>query len=203
MSVPDEQRQIVHVVDDDETIQQTIALWLGRLGLATKNYPSAEQFLTVYQPSEVECVLLDLQMPGISGLDLQEMLSAHRVDAPLIIISARGDTATVVRAMRQGAIEFLEKPLDEQRLLEAVMSALASDRAAKGQSADLVRRIAELSPREREVLSLLATAKTTPEIAAALTIHPQTVERHRRRIFQQLGVDSVPALVRLMHSARR
>jgi FixJ family two-component response regulator len=202
MSLPNEVRQTVHVVDDDETVQQIVALWLGRLGLTTKAYASAEQFLTAYEPSDVECLLLDLQMPGISGLDLQEMLGAHGIDLPLIVISAAADASTVVRAMRQGAIEFLEKPLDEQRLLRAVTSALASDRTAKGQSADLARRIAGLTRRQREVLSLLATAKTTPEIAAALAIRPQTVERHRRRIFEQLGVDSVPALVRLMLSAR-
>ena len=104
----------------------------GPPGLTTKAYASAEQFLAAYQPSEVECLLLDLQMPGISGLDLQEMLSAHQVDAPLIVISAVGDTATVVRAMRQGAIEFLEKPLDEQRLLEAVIAALAVGSCGEG-----------------------------------------------------------------------
>ena len=202
MSVPVDRPQVVHVVDDEETVQQLILLWLNRLGLTTKVYASAEQFLTEYQPSDVECLLLDLQMPGLSGLDLQEMLGAHRVDAPLVVISAAADTATVVRAMRQGAIEFLEKPLDEDRLVKAVTAALALDRTAKGENADLLWRIVELSRREREVLSLLATAKTTPEIAAALKIRPQTVERHRRRIFQRLAVDSVPALIRLMLSVR-
>jgi FixJ family two-component response regulator len=203
MSVPNDPPQIVHVVDDDENVQQVIALWLGRRGLTTKAYASAEQFLAAYQPSEIECLLLDLQMPGISGWDLQAMLSAHQVEAPLIVISAVGDTAAVVSAMRQGAIEFLEKPLDEERLLRAVIAALALDRTAKSQRADLVRRIGQLSRREREVLSLLATAKTTAEIAAALAIRPTTVEKHRRRIFKRLAVDSVPALIRLMRSVRR
>jgi FixJ family two-component response regulator len=203
MSLPDDVGQTVHVIDDDASIQQIIALWLRRSGLTTQAYASAEQFLATYQPREVECLVLDLQMPGISGLDLQEMLSAHQVNAPLIIISALSDTAAVVRAMRGGAIEFLEKPLDREQLVGAVTSALELDRTAKRQRADLMRRIGDLSRREREVLSLLATAKTTPEIAAALAIRPQTVERHRRRIFLRLGVDSVPALIQLMLSARR
>jgi two-component system, LuxR family, response regulator FixJ len=202
MSVPVDPRQIVHVVDDDKTVQKVVALWLGGRGLGVKAYASAEEFLATYQPSEVECLLLDLQMPGISGLDLQAMLGARLFHAPLIIISAVGDTATVVRAMRHGAIEFLEKPLDEQRLVAAVTEALALDRAAKSQSVELVWQIAQMSPREREVLALLATAKTTLEIAAALKIRPTTVEKHRRHIFERLGVDSVPALIRLMISLR-
>ena len=203
MSPPEEQRQTVHVIDDDETIQQVVALWLGRLGLTTRAYLSAEQFLASYQPSGIECLLLDLQMPGMSGLDLQAVLSEQRIGAPLIVISAHGDTATVVRAMRGGAIEFLEKPLDEQRLLHAVSEALAIDRKAKKQTADLVRRIDGLSSRERKVLALLVAAKTTPEIAVALGIRPTTVQKHRNRIFEKLDVASVPALIRLMLTLQR
>jgi two-component system response regulator FixJ len=203
MSAADDRRPIVHIIDDDETVQQVVALWLGRQGLTAKAYASAEQFLATYQPRENECLLLDLKMPGISGLDLQRMLSAHQVHAPLIVISAISDTASVVSAMRHGAIEFLEKPLDEQRVLQAVTKALALHREATGQNVDLVSKIDAMSPREREVLALLAAAKTTPEIAATLGIRPTTVEKHRRRIFQRLAVDSVPALVRLMLSLRR
>jgi two-component system, LuxR family, response regulator FixJ len=203
MAAANDRRQIVHVIDDDQTVQQVVALWLVRQGLAARAYLSAEQFLTSYEPGENECLLLDLQMPGISGLDLQRMLSAHQVDAPLIVISAESDTASAVSAMRHGAIDFLEKPLDEQRLLQAVTKALAADREANRQNAELVSKIDEMSPREREVLALLTAAKTTPEIAAAVGVRPATVEKLRHRIFQLLAVDSVPALVRLMRSLRR
>jgi two-component system, LuxR family, response regulator FixJ len=202
MSLLEGQRQTVHLIDDDDTVRQVVALWLGRLGLTTKAYESAEQFLATYQAAQIECLLLDVRMPGMSGLDLQGMLSARGIRAPLIVISAVGDTATVVRAMRGGAIEFLQKPLDEQRLLHAVTDALAIDRQAKQESTDLVRRIGELSPREQEVLALLVAAKTTSEIAVALAIRRTTVERHRNRIFASLEVDSVPALIRLMQNLR-
>jgi two-component system, LuxR family, response regulator FixJ len=203
MPAADERRQIVHIIDDDETVREVVTVWLSRLGLTVKAYTSADQFLATYQPSEVECLLLDLRMPGVSGLDLQEMLGAHQIQLPLIVISAVDDTATVVRAMSHGAIEFLEKPLDEQRVRRAVTEALASSRETNGQKADLTLRIDQLSPREREVLSLLAAAKTTPEIAAALAIRPKTVEKYRHHIFQQLEVDNVPALIQLMQSLRR
>lgn len=203
MSFSDEERQTVHVIDDDSTVQQVIALWLSRAGLTAKAYLSAEQFLATYQPSDVECLLLDMRMPGMSGLDLQDILTAHQVHSPLVIISAIGDTATAVQAMHKGAIEFLEKPIDEQRLLRAVNEALAIDRKAKRQTAELTDRIGQMSPREREILALLVAAKTTQEIADALAIGATTVEKHRDRIFEKLSVDNVPALIRLMLRLRQ
>jgi two-component system, LuxR family, response regulator FixJ len=203
MSFSDQERQTVHVIDDDSTVQQAIAIWLSRAGLTAKAYLSAEQFLATYQPSDVECLLLDMRMPGMSGLDLQDILTAHRVHSPLVIISAIGDTATVVRAMHKGAIEFLEKPIDEQRLLRAVNEALTIDRKAKRQTAELTDRIGQMSPLEREVLALLVAAKTTQEVADALAVGATTVEKHRDRIFEKLSVDNVPALIRLMRRLRQ
>ncbi|HTU24003.1 MAG TPA: response regulator [Pirellulales bacterium] len=203
MASPEEQGGVVHVVDDDRTIQDVTRLWLARLAATTKSYATADEFLSGYRPHAVECLLLDLQMPRISGLDLQEVLVLRQIQSPVIVISAVRDTATVVRAMRGGAIEFLEKPLEEASLLRAVSDALAHDRAVKEQSADLLRRIDQLTAREREILSLLAIAHSTAEIAGALKIRPETVERHRRHIFEKLAVDSVPALVRLMLRLQR
>jgi two-component system, LuxR family, response regulator FixJ len=195
--------QVVHVVDDDELVRQVIKLWLERVGLATKGYSSAEEFRTAYQPANVECVLLDLQLHGASGLDLQEALNSRHFQTPLVVISGYSDTATVVRAMRAGAIDFLEKPLDEEILVRTVRGALEKDRLAKGRSADLLRRLAQLTPRENEVLTLLVAAKTTAEIASSLSIDPRAVEEHSARVFEKLEVESVPALIWLMLSLRR
>ncbi len=178
-------------------------LWLDRVGLATRCYLSAEEFRTTYQPAAVECVLLDLQLHGASGLDLQAALKSRHFQTPLVVISGYSDTATVVRAMRGGAIDFLEKPLDEEVLVRTVRAALEKDREAKVRSADLLRRLAQLTAPESEVLTLLVAAKTTAEIAAALSIDPRTVEEHSARVFEKLGVESVPGLIWLMLSLRR
>jgi FixJ family two-component response regulator len=200
MASPEFERPTVYVVDDDPTIQRVVAGWLERRGFTAQPYLSAEEFLAAYAPRETECLLVDLVLPAMSGLELLEKLTAQGVLAPLVIISAVDDMPTVIRAMRGGAIEFVQKPLDEERLVRAVSEALAVDRAAKHSRGDLAARVAELTPRDRRVLHALAAAKTTPEIAAALSIRPATVEKHRQRIFAHLGVDSVPALVRLMRS---
>jgi two-component system, LuxR family, response regulator FixJ len=196
-------RQVVHVIDDDETVQDIVELWLRRVGLEIRPYLSAEEFRTGYHPAEVECVLLDLQLQGMSGLDLQAALNLRHFQTPLVVISAVADTPSVVSAMRGGAIDFLEKPLDEETLVRTVTAALDKDRKAKDRTADLVRRLAQLTARENEVLSLRVAAKTPPEIAAALSVSPRTVERHRQRIFKKLEVENVPALIWLVLGQER
>ncbi len=203
MSVSDARRHVVHVVDDDEWVQAAVELWLRRAGLETQRYLSAEDFRTGYQPAEVECVLLDLQLPGTSGLDLQAALNLRHFQTPLVVISAVSDTPSVVSAMRGGAIDFLEKPLDEENLVRAVTTALDKDRAAKDQTADLLRRLGQLTAKENEVLALLVAAKTTPEIAAASRSRRGMVEKRRQSIFQKLEVENVPALIWLMLGLRR
>jgi two-component system, LuxR family, response regulator FixJ len=203
MTTSQEQRQVVHVVDDDETVQQIIEFWLRRAGLDTRRYLSAEEFRAQYESADVECVLLDLQLQGASGLYLQAALNSRHFQTPLVVISAYSDTATVVNAMRGGAIDFLEKPLDEEILFRTVRAALEKDREAKSRTAELLRRLAQLTARENELLTFLVAAKTTPEIAEALSIDPNTVEKRRNSIFRKLEVENVPTLIWLMLSLRR
>jgi two-component system, LuxR family, response regulator FixJ len=203
MNLSDTPRQVVHVVDDDETVQGIVELWLRRIGLETRRYLSAEEFRSGYRPAEVECVLLDLQLQGMSGLDLQAVLNLRQFQTPLAVISGVTDTPSVVDAMRGGAIDFLEKPLDEEVLVRAVRTALEKDRQSKQRSADLLRRLSRLSAKENEVLALLVEAKTAPEIAQSLSVSAGTVEKHRRSIFKKLDVENVPALIWLMRGLRR
>lgn len=189
---------LIHVVDDDDGFRQGIALLLKSAGYAVECYFSAEHFLEIYRPRELECVLLDLRMPGMTGLELQDVLSRRRIRVPLIVISAFAETPSVVRAVQNGAIDFLEKPVEDELLLAKVRSALQKDHDDKLRRGNLAMRLARLSSREREVLDLLVAAKTTLEIAHALAISPKTVEKHRLKVFEKLGVDSVPAVIRLV-----
>jgi two-component system response regulator FixJ len=203
MTMPHDRPGVVHVVDDDETVLQTIELWLRRAGLDVRCYRSADEFRARYRPAEVECMLLDMQLEGTSGLDLQAALNSRQFQTPLVVISAHSDTATVVRAMRAGAIDFLEKPLDEETLLPTVTTALEKDREAKTRSADLLRRLGQLTGLESEVLSLLVAAKTTAEIAGALSLDAHAVDELCSSIFQKLEVVDVPALIWLVLGTRR
>lgn len=189
---------VVHVVDDDQHVRTGMRLLLKSAGFAVETYYSGSHFLCMYRPRDVECVLLDLQMPGPSGLELQEEMRKRRIQTPQIVVSAFADTPSVVQAMRNGALDFLEKPIEEVVLIDKVNDALACDRRAKERNGELARRLARLSAREREVMDLLIEAKTTLEIARQLDISPKTVEKHRVRIFEKTHTASVPELMRVL-----
>jgi two-component system response regulator FixJ len=189
------ERSCVHIVDDDPQFRSAISLLLQSSGIRTEVYRSGEHFISVYQPGQVECMLLDLRMPGLDGLTLQSELRKRKIRLPLIVISGFAETPSVVRAMRQGAIDFLEKPVEEQVLLEKVERALQADQAFKAETGDLSVRLSRLSEREREVMQLLCEAYTTIEVARRLEISPKTVEKHRLKIFDKLDVASVPELI--------
>lgn len=189
---------VVHIVDDDQRFRDALGMLVAAKGFAPREYLSAEHFLCTYEPAQGECLLLDIRMPGMSGLELLEELASQRVLPPIIVLSAFAEAPSVVAAMRHGAIDFLEKPVEEAVLITKLATALAGDRERKVHQTDLRLRMRRLTSRERDVMELLLAAKNTVQIAHQLEISPKTVERHRVKVFTKLQVDSVPALMRLI-----
>ena len=191
---------LVHVVDDDAAVRNALRWLLEGEGLAVKTYSSAEDFLARFSNDDGGCAVVDLRMPGMSGLELQEALARRRVRLPLVIVTAHGDIPLAVAAMRHGAVDFVEKPFVDERLLEAVQRALrvrsGATVAPPGGDAP-VSGGANLSAREREVLQAVVEGKSSKAIAAGLGIAPKTVEAHRARIMSKLGASSLAELVRI------
>ena len=191
---------IVFVVDDDPSMRRALERTITSAGWVVQTYGLGETFLDAYDPSQPGCVVLDLRMPQISGLAVQEQLAAQKASIPIIFITAFGEVSVAVQAMKAGAVDFLEKPFSSQELLTCIERAIARDREIRrqqDQQADLVARLATLTPREREVLDLVVAGSTTKEVAAQLGIQPRTVEIHRHHVIQKMGVRSAVDLVRL------
>jgi FixJ family two-component response regulator len=189
---------IVFVVDDDDAVRSGISLLLRSAGLASKMYPSADAFIAAYDPSVGGCLLLDVRMPGISGLELQEKLRERGIELPIIMLTGHADVPMAVRAMKHGAIDFLQKPFNDQLLLERIRQALELDRKHRERRhavAEWRRRYEQLSARERDVMSLIVAGKANKVIACDLNISERTVEVHRRRVMEKMGVKSVAELV--------
>jgi RNA polymerase sigma factor (sigma-70 family) len=196
----------VFIVDDDPAVRDSLALLLELKGFHTRTFASAEAFLGEYRPESPGCVVLDLRMPGMTGLELQAELARRDATLPVIVITAHGDVATTRTALRRGAIDFIEKPIDDEALVAAIATALdrdARDRAAAQASASVAERLARLTRREREVLARVADGKHNREIAAELGISPRTVEVYKARLMEKLQVRRLPELVRLMLEAKR
>ncbi len=191
---------VVHVVDDDSSVRTSLLKLFRAAGYAVQTYGSAAEFLARELDDRGGCVVLDLRMPGLSGLDLQQALVAGGGGLPIIFLSAHGDVPSSVQAMRAGAVDFLVKPARPAKLLAAVRSALERDaqtRQTQAAERELHLRIECLSQRERQVLVLVATGKLNKQIAAELGITLRTVKEHRGRVMQKLGLTSVADLVRL------
>jgi FixJ family two-component response regulator len=194
----------VFVCDDDPDFRAALQRLIESAGLRVKPYPSAESFLEEYDPSHPGCVVLDMRMPGMTGLQLLEELNNRSTLLPVIVLTGYADVPTVIRALKAGAFEFLEKPFDEQALLERVRAALARDLEARGTQAERGRAtqlIASLSPREREVMLLVVAGKANKEIADVLGLSPRTVEGHRGHVMDKLRAGSVAELVKLYYLA--
>lgn len=195
---------LVYVVDDDAGVRRMIDRMVRSVGLRAESYASVQEFLDLYDPRQAGCLVLDVRMPGLSGLDLQERLAAAEVPLPIIFITGHGDIAMGVRAMKRGAVDFIEKPFQDQVLLDAIHTALARATAWRRAAAareDARQRLAALTPRERQVLALVVAGQPNKQIAARLGTAEQTIKMHRSRLMRKLGVDSVPALVRLVQRA--
>ena len=185
---------VVFVVDDDPALRDSIALLARAEGLAVRTFDSARSFLDAWDRAEPGCLIVDLRMPGLSGLDLQERLAGDPDAPPIIFLTGYGTVPAAVRALKAGAMDFLEKPFDPATLLARVRDALACDRRRRSDA----RRLAALTRREREVLEQVASGKPNKVIAAGLGISERTVEQHRAHGLRKIGLRSVAELVRLM-----
>ena len=189
----------VFIVDDDPSVRDSIALMLGLLGFRTAVFADAEGFLSAYQADWTGCVIADLRLPGRSGLELQAELGARGSTLPFVIITAHGDVPSARAAFQAQAIDFLEKPFDDEQLRAAILTAfsLEGHRIQRADdSRDDAERLAKLTLREREVMEQAATGLHAKEIAATLGISPRTVEVHKTRLMAKLGVRNVAELVR-------
>jgi FixJ family two-component response regulator len=194
----------VFIIDDDASIRKSLSRLLRSAGYTAEAFPSAEDFLRREHFDGVGCIVLDVQMPGLSGMDLQEELSKADYHMPIIFITGHGDIPMSVQAMKKGAVDFLVKPFDDKELLQGVREALEKERKAKAERAevhDILRRIEQLTPREHDVLRCVIAGMLNKQIALKLGIAEKTVKVHRGRIMEKLQANSVVELVRLAEKA--
>ncbi len=191
---------IVYVIDDEEPVRDGLSSLLRSVGLQTQAFGSAKEFLQFNRPDVPACLVLDVRLPGMSGLDFQMELENSGIRLPIVFISGHADVPMSVRAMKRGAVEFLTKPFRDQDLLDAVRLAMERDqveRQANLQKADLRTRFESLTSREKEVFALVATGLMNKQIAGELGIQEVTVKVHRGSVMRKMGARSVPALVRM------
>jgi FixJ family two-component response regulator len=191
---------IVYVVDDDLSVREALRSLIRSIGLRCETFASGAEFLRHPRSDDPACLILDVQLPDASGLDLVGVLDAEPTPIPIIFITGHGTIPMSVRAMKSGAVEFLTKPFREEDLIAAMRQAIERDSLAKQQHAELAgvrARMEKLTPREREVLGLVVAGRMNKQIAAELGTAEQTIKQHRGRVMKKLGVDSVAELVRL------
>lgn len=191
----------VFVVDDDEAVRNSLRLLLKSVGLAAVALPTAQEFLAKYDPQQPGCLILDVRMPGMSGLELQEQLNVRGAMIPVIFITGHGDIPMAVEAMQQGAFDFLQKPFRDQDLIDRIQRALTKDqtnRAELKEKSGVRERLQTLTPREREVLTLVTTGKPNKIMAADLGVSQRTVEIHRARVMEKMHASSLAQLVRMV-----
>jgi len=189
----------IALIEDDEAALESLRLLLEGRGLAVQGFASAEAFLACLPEDAVACVVSDVRMPGMSGLDLLRALEARGRAVPVILMTGHGDITMAVSAMKEGAFDFVEKPYDADLLIAAIETALAAEQAKRSresQRQELLQRVAELSPRQREVMQLVAEGLSNKQIALRLAISPRTVENYRAWVMERMGAGSIADLVR-------
>lgn len=197
MTLP--QSPLIHLIDDDQAVRDSLALLIGTVGLRVMTWARAQDFIERFDRDAVGAIVLDVRMPGISGLTVLDTLVAQRVDQPIIMLTGHGTVELCRRAFKAGAAEFLEKPVHDETLIEALQHAVrAHVRSRERSRADREanERYARLSEREREVLGLIVAGLTNKEIGRALGLSPRTVETHRAHLFAKLGCESLAQLIR-------
>jgi two-component system response regulator FixJ len=191
----------VFIVDDDDAVRSSLRLLLKSVGLAAVAYPSARDFLAAWNPDQPSCLVLDVRMPGMSGLELQEELNHRGAIVPVIFITGHGDIPMAVEAMQHGAFDFLQKPFRDQDLIDRIQKAIVRDAANRTQllEKDRIRaRWESLTPREREVLALVTSGKANKVMAGDLGVSQRTVEIHRARVMEKMEAASLAHLVRMV-----
>jgi two-component system, LuxR family, response regulator FixJ len=194
-------RPTIFVVDDDAAVRDALKLLLRSVGHAVETYGSAQEFLDAYSEDRPGCLVLDIRMPGMSGLELQQRLNEKHSILPIIFITGHGDVPMAVEAMQAGAVDFIQKPFRDQDLIDRINQALEKDgsnRAALGERNDIRRRLETLTPREREVLDLVVHGKANKVIAGDLKLSQRTVEIHRARVMEKMQASSLAHLVRMV-----
>ncbi len=192
--------RLVFVVDDDAPLRDSLADLLRSIGLRVKTFASAQEFLQSKRPNVPSCLVLDVRLKGLSGLDLQRRLIEGDIKIPIIFITGHGDIPMAVQAMKAGALEFLRKPFRDQDLLDAVQQALERDRKACEQRAEVVelrKRFDSLTPREREVMALVTAGLLNKQVAGELGTSEASVKVHRQHVMEKIGADSLAELVRM------
>jgi len=196
-----ETKPIVFVVDDDLSVRRSTERLIRSIGLEVQTFTSAREFLKSSRPEGPACLVLDVRMPGLSGMDLQRELARSEIYIPIIFITAHGDIPMSVRAMKAGAVEFLTKPFRSRSLLDAIRAAIDRDRAASNERSEieaLRQRYEHLTPREREVLLLVAAGLLNKQVAGKLATTERTIKFHRAHIMQKTHAESVADLVRMV-----
>ncbi len=203
-----ETKASVVLIDDDPGVQDSVQKLLKSVGLPLTSYTTAHEFLTAIENTgsdTVGCLLLDIRMPGMSGLELQQRLRDSGHDIPTIVVSGHADVPMTVRAIKNGALDFLEKPYNEQVLLDRIQEGMLESerrRVEQIERADILTRMAKLTPREREVLDLLVSGKPNKTIAEKLEISRKTLDIHRGKVLQKMEAETVADLVRMVYKAR-
>jgi len=200
------QQPIVYVVEDDDTLRALVRALAQSIGVACREFPSANKFLDQYDPRQPGCMVLDLFMPGMSGLELQDELNRRGAVIPVIFITGHGDVASAVAAVRHGAFNYLQKPFRNNELIASIREALDHDRRNRQmlEQQDAIReRIALLTPREREVLELIVRGLASKVMAHEMGLSTRTVELHRSRVMGKMGASSIAQLVRMFMDFQR
>jgi len=194
------EQSTIFIVDDDEAMRHSLEWLIGSIGIKVETFASADEFLKEYYPGRSGCLLLDVRMQGMSGLELQEYLNNKAIRIPIIIITGHGDVPMAVRAMKAGAVDFIEKPFNDEMLLDAIRNALVIDeqyRDQQSERAELASHLSVLTPREHEVMDMVTEGKANKEIAAILGVSSKTVEAHRAKVMEKMGANSLAELVRM------
>jgi FixJ family two-component response regulator len=195
---------VVFIVDDDDAVRSALRLLIRSVGLQAKAFASADEFLASYDARQPGCLVLDVRMPGMSGLELQQELNKRGATIPVIFITGHGDVPMAVEAMQHGAADFLQKPFGDQDLLDRVRKALANDAEARASMAVLAvtrQRLESLTPRETEVMRLVTRGKANKVIGAELGVSQRTVEIHRAHVMEKMQARSLAELVRMVMDA--
>ena len=196
----------VFVVDDDEAVRTSLRLLLKSVGLPVETFASAQEFLDQFDPSRAGCLVLDIRMPGMSGLELQQHLNDRHSIMPIVFITGHGDVPMAVEAMQAGAVDFIQKPFRDQDLIDRINRALEKDREMRSELRErdeIRRRMSQLTPREREVLELVTQGKANKVIAGDLNVSQRTVEIHRARVMEKMEAHSLAHLVRMVLEVER